>query len=149
MFSFFLVVDINTAIEECTRPAWLDLAFWAISGGLISGTFQLISEKMGNKNLRLSYKKILDDNKDLRKRLDILFNRKEMYKDTVDIIESKIEMYNRIVYPNSKTKEYEVTQCNSCVHLIDEILAVINKTKPHPETGKEADKTFGIEDKNN
>lgn len=127
---------------DCQRSPWLDLAFWAISGGVISGLMQLISENMGNKQLRLAYKKITEENKDLRKKLDILFDRKEMYKDAVDIIESKIELFEKLI---SNVERDE--QCHPCSHLISEVHSVIKKVKPGNPTGN--DQTFSITQKNN
>lgn len=127
---------------DCQRSPWLDLAFWAISGGVISGLMQLVSENMGNKQLRIAYKRIVDENKDLRRKLDILFERKELYKDAVDIIESKIELYERLMSSIDQTE-----RCHSCVHLTSEVNSVIKKVKPTTPTEK--DQTFGIEQKNN
>lgn len=127
---------------DCQRSPWLDLAFWAISGGVISGLMQLASENMGNKQLRIAYKRIVDENKDLRRKLDVLFERKELYKDAVDIIESKIELYERLM-SNVDPEE----KCISCSHLTSEVHSVIKKVKPTTPTEK--DQTFGIEQKNN
>ena len=69
-----------------------------------------------------------------------------MYKDAVDIIESKVELFENLM-SNVEREE----RCISCSHLTSEVHSVIKKVKPGNSTGNPTgnDQTFSITQKNN
>lgn len=135
----------NLTNTDCQRPIWLDVIIWVGSGGFLTSMMQIISEKAGNKQLKEAYKRISLENQNLKRKLDILFDRKETYKDTVLIIKSKLELYQKMMV-HSVLHPSEVEK-NSCQPLVAELAEVIDKVIKDGKAGETSDNTFSIDQK--
>lgn len=137
-----IALDPFAIAEECkTRPAWLDLAFWILSGGLVSGLIRLGSEKIGSQALNAAYKRLKEENAEIRRRIGIIAEEKELYYDAIRTIESQIKMYSRLMnshwdpvlgFIDVKDKDVKDKKCDSCFLLTNEITDVIRKVIPQP-----------------
>lgn len=108
-------------IKEC-RPAWLDFTTLLFTGGVLTGILQIISDAVGNKRIKEMNKACQEKIVVLKEDAEYCFKRKEMYKDGIEIIRAKVEMFNR----------QNNSECD-CL-LSQEILKTINQVLPEEKT---------------
>lgn len=113
--------EIMQVIREC-RPVWLDFTTLLFTGGALTSILQIISDAVGNKRMKEVNKSYQEKIELLKEDAEYCFKRKEMYKDGIEVIRAKVEMFNR---QNS-------TDC-SCL-LSSEILRTINQVLPEDKT---------------
>lgn len=109
-------------IKEC-RSAWLDFTTLLFTGGVLTGILQIISDAVGNKRIKEMNKAYQEQIVTLREDAEYCFKRKEMYKDGIEIIRAKVEMFR--------------LQCGkdvSCSVLTEEIIRTINQVLPEDKT---------------
>lgn len=114
--------EIMQVVQEC-RPAWLDFATLLFTGGALTGILQIISDAVGNKRLKEINKVYQERIVVLKEEAEYCFKRKEMYKDGIEIIKAKVEMFH--------------LQCGkdtSCSILTEEILRIISQALPREES---------------
>jgi hypothetical protein len=115
-----LASDIITTIDGCKKTGFTDFLTVVISGGVITGVLQIISDAVGNTRLKEMYKKSQEALILKEQERKELYDKKEDYKDTVYIIRAKVQMFHR--------------QCNKadpCCLLIEELLQTIDQRLPN------------------
>lgn len=111
--------DIITTASECKKSGVAEFFTLAISGGIITGILQIISDAVGNIRLKEMYKKSQEALVEREKQVDDLYERKEEYKDIVYILRAKTEMFQR-----------QCTDISPCCILAEEILNTIDQRLP-------------------
>lgn len=110
--------EIMQVIREC-RPVWLDFTTLLFTGGVLTGILQIISDAVGNKRMKEVNKSYQEKIELLKEDAEYCFKRKEMYKDGIEIIRAKVEMFHLQCGDNT-----------SCSVLTGEILRIISQVLP-------------------
>lgn len=110
------------SITKCKSSGWSDFFILLLSGGAMTGILQIISDAVGNKRVKEMNKMYQEKILQLEEDCEYCFKRKEMYKDGIEIIRAKVEMFNRQNDPGCE-----------CL-LSAEVLKTINQVLPDDKT---------------
>jgi hypothetical protein len=113
--------EIMQVVEEC-RPVWLDFTTLLFTGGVLTSILQIISDAVGNKRIKEMNKAYQEKIVELTEDAEYCFKREEMYKDEIEKIRAKVEMFDL----------QNKTNC-ACI-LSSEILRTINQILPENKT---------------
>jgi SNF2 family DNA or RNA helicase len=87
--------DIITTASECKKSGVAEFFTLAISGGIITGILQIISDAVGNIRLKEMYKNYQEVLVEREKQIDDLYERKEEYKDICVVINGETSQKDR------------------------------------------------------
>lgn len=110
--------EIMQVVQEC-RPVWLDFTTLLFTGGVLTSILQIISDAVGNKRIKEMNKAYQEKIVQLKEDAEYCFKRKEMYKDGIEIIRAKTEMFH-----------LQCGEDTSCSILTEEIIRTINQVLP-------------------
>jgi hypothetical protein len=110
-------------VVEACRPVWLDFTTLLFTGGVLTSILQIISDAVGNKRIKEMNRAYQEKIVELTEDAEYCFKREEMYKDEIEKIRAKVEMFDLQSKPD----------CRECI-LSSEILRAINQVLPENKT---------------
>lgn len=109
---------------DCGQPIWLNILLWVVGGGVLTTVFQFLNERMNLNQLKESYKTLYEENEKQKGTINLLANQKDFLWDSIKIIDSKIQLYNKLL---SSSKIDDQDACVSCLALTSELNSVIEQ----------------------
>lgn len=82
-------------INDCKSSGMFDFFILLLSGGVVTSLLQIVSDAVGNKRIKEAYKKSQEKILILEEDAKHLYERKEKYKDVIQIIQAKVEMFDK------------------------------------------------------